>query len=48
MDEHGFRAYEIFDISRRGDGVLVQIDLLFVRHTSPLLSDEMTIFPTRA
>jgi FkbM family methyltransferase len=35
MDEHGFRAYEIFDISRRGDGVLVQIDLLFVRHTSP-------------
>ncbi len=44
MDEHGFRAYEIFDISRRGDGVLVQVDILFVSHASVLLSNEMTIF----
>jgi FkbM family methyltransferase len=48
MDGRGFRAYEIFDISRRGDGVLVQVDILFVRQTSALLSDEMTLFPTGA
>jgi len=44
MDEHGFRAYEIFDISRRGDGVLVQIDILFIRKNSALVSNAMTLF----
>lgn len=48
MNEHGFRAYEIFDISRRGDGVLVQVDVLFVRKDSPRVAEEITLFPVPA
>lgn len=48
MDQHGFRAYEIFDISRRGDGVLVQVDVLFVRKDSARVADEFTLFPALA
>lgn len=44
MDAHGFRAYDIFDISRRGDGVLVQVDILFVNKSSTLIGDVMTKF----
>lgn len=42
MAQEGFRAYEIFDISRRADGVLLQIDVLFARTDSALLRDVMT------
>lgn len=45
MDKHGFRAYEIVELSRRGDGVMVQADVLFIRKDSPRVADVMTRFP---
>lgn len=44
MNAAGFVAYDIFDISRRRDGVLLQADLLFVRHDSVLLRDRTTFY----
>lgn len=45
MDAHGFRTFEIFDISRRAsDGIVVQIDILFLRKNHPLLQDVQTQF----
>ena len=39
MDRAGFVVHDIFDVSRRRDGVLMQLDLLFVRRDSPLRVD---------
>jgi len=36
MDAHGYRVHDVFDLTRRGDGVLIQLDLLFVRKGSAL------------
>ncbi len=36
MDEHGWRVHDVFDLTRRGDGVMLQVDLLFVRKGSRL------------
>lgn len=47
MDSNGFKAYEIFDLSRRPDGVLVQVDILFVRKDSLLIRENTTLFSTR-
>jgi FkbM family methyltransferase len=44
MDAAGFRVYDMFAFQRRTDGVLLQIDLLFVRKTSKLFADTMTRF----
>ena len=39
MDSSGFRMYEIFDLSRRPNGLLVQVDILFVRKDSLLVRE---------
>lgn len=44
MDQQGLRTFEIFDLSRRPDGLLVQMDVLFVRKSHPLLQDVQTRF----
>jgi FkbM family methyltransferase len=44
MEAAGFRPYDLFDFLRRSDGVLLQVDLLFVRKTSKLFGDSMTRF----
>lgn len=44
LDARGFRAYEVVDLSRRPDGVMVQFDMLFVRRDSALLADGTTRF----
>jgi FkbM family methyltransferase len=44
MATAGFVVYELFDIHRRPDGVLLQIDVLFVRRDSRLLADPTTRF----
>lgn len=44
MDSSGFRTYEIFDLSRRPDGILVQVDILFVRKNSLLFRENTTLF----
>lgn len=44
LDARGFRAYEVIDLSRRPDGVMVQVDMLFVRGDSRLLADTTTRF----
>lgn len=44
MEAAGYVSYEVFDLTRRRDGILVQIDILFVRKDSPLLADRMTSF----
>lgn len=36
MDEHGYRVHDVFDLTRRADGVLIQVDLLFVRKGAAL------------
>jgi FkbM family methyltransferase len=38
MRAAGFVSYDLFDISRRSDDVLMQLDLLFVRSDSPMLT----------
>lgn len=35
MDGHGWRVHDVFDLTRRADGVMLQADLLFVRKDSP-------------
>lgn len=47
MDRSGFRAYEIFDLSRRPDGILVQVDILFVRKESLLIRENTTFFSSQ-
>ena len=42
LDSFGFGLYDMFDMMRRREGSLVQIDLLFVRKTSQLWSKECT------
>lgn len=45
MDRQGFRAFEVFDISRRPtDGITVQMDLLYLPKSHPLLADVQTRF----
>jgi len=44
MDQRGFQAYEVFDLTRRPDGVLVQMDMLFVRKSHPFVQDVQTRF----
>jgi FkbM family methyltransferase len=48
MKKRGFVTYDVFDLSRREDGVLVQMDLLFIREDSVLLNDKTTRFGLRA
>ena len=45
MDAHGFRPFDVFDLSRRaGDNVLVQMDVIFLRKDHALLQDVQTRF----
>lgn len=36
MDARGYRVHDVFDLTRRADGVMLQVDLLFVRKDSEL------------
>lgn len=48
MDRIGFRAFEVFDISKRPmDGITVQMDILFLRKSHWLLKDVETRFTPR-
>lgn len=38
MRRAGYVTYDVFDLTRRRDGVLLQADLLFVRADSPMLA----------
>jgi FkbM family methyltransferase len=44
MDAAGFRAYDVVDLRRRGDAVLLQLDVVFVSKRSRLVGDPMTRF----
>ena len=44
MSEAGFATYDLFDINRRPDGTLLQLDVLFVRKNSSLLADKTTVY----
>ena len=44
MSGAGFATYDLFDINRRPDGTLLQLDLLFIRKDSSLLDDKMTVY----
>lgn len=46
MKARGFRTYDVWGVSRRPDGRLVQMDLLFIRETHPWLADVTTRFGT--
>jgi FkbM family methyltransferase len=39
MRQKGFRAFDVFDLARRRDAVLLQGDFLFVREGSPWIAD---------
>ncbi len=43
MSEAGFATYDLFDINRRPDGTLLQLDVLFIRKDSSLLDDKRTV-----
>jgi FkbM family methyltransferase len=40
MQGAGFQVFDVFDLTRRADGGLLQVDLLFVRKDSSLLSPQ--------
>lgn len=45
MDIHGFRPFDVFDLSRRTiDDILVQMDVLFIKKDHPLLQEVQTRF----
>jgi len=44
MAEAGFVSYDLLGIHRRPDGVLLHLDILFVRSDSSLLDDPITIY----
>jgi FkbM family methyltransferase len=46
MFEAGFVTYDLFGVHRRPDGILLQLDLLFVRSDSGLLAETKTIYGT--
>lgn len=44
MKDAGFVMYDLFDVSRRPDDTLVQLDVLFLSESSPIFSDRITRF----
>ena len=44
MAEAGFISYDALGLHRRPDGVLLHVDILFVRSDSPLVDDTRTIY----
>ena len=48
MDAAGFRPYDIVDLMRGGDAVLLQADILFVSKRSSLIRDPMSRFNSGA
>jgi len=44
LSDAGFAAYDLCGVSRRPDATLLQLDLLFVNRSSPLLKETRTLF----